>query len=224
MTAPFPLSWLARHPKVGLVDEGSRLQRLIRLSFASEPRPRQLPQFVIHFWYHVGRGGRSVWMMRARYHGDYIMTPESIARLKSSFNEVAAEPRVLAARFYLELFTAAPALRPLFPTDLTELQGHFEAALALVIRNLEDIPVLQDSLRDLGVQHVGWGAKPEDYFVVRDVLVRAIHEASASWNEELEADWREAITAIVVPMLQGAAVHTALVAEQLADSVRPDQS
>jgi hypothetical protein len=45
-----------------------------------------------------------------------------------------------------------------------------------------------------------------------------------SWTEELEADWRSAVTAIAVPMLQGAAVHTAIVAEQLADSVRSDQS
>jgi hemoglobin-like flavoprotein len=78
---------------------------------------------------------------------------------------------------------------------------------------------LQDSLRDLGAQHVGWGVKPEDYFVVRDALVRAIREGSTSWNEELEADWRSAITGIAVPMLQGAAVHTAVVAERLADSV-----
>ena len=152
------------------------------------------------------------------------MTAESIARLKSSFGEVTAEPGALAARFYLELFAAAPALRPMFPGDITALKGHFEAALALVVRNLEDMAVLQDSLRDLGAQHVGWGAKPEDYFVVRDVLVRAIRGASAAWTEELESDWRSAITAIAVPMLQGAAVHTAVVAEQLADSVRPDQA
>ena len=145
------------------------------------------------------------------------MTPERIARLKSSHAEVAAEPRALASRFYHELFTAAPALRSLFPADMTSLQGHFEAALALVIRNLEDVAALQESLRDLGVQHVRWGAKPQDYFVVRAALVRAIRSASSSWSEELEADWRRAITAIAVPMLQGAAVHTAIIAEELAD-------
>ena len=147
-----------------------------------------------------------------------IMTPESIDRLKRSFAEVSAQPRALATRFYHELFAVAPALRPLFPADMTSLQGHFEAALALVIRNLEDMAVLQESLRDLGAQHVHWGAKPTDYFVVRDAIVRAVHAASASWTEELEADWRQAITAIAVPMLQGAAVHTALVAEQIADT------
>lgn len=147
------------------------------------------------------------------------MTPESIERLKNSFSEVSAQPRALAARFYQELFAAAPALRPLFPVDMTSLQGHFEAALALVIRNLEDMAVLQDSLRDLGAQHVHWGARPHDYFVVRDAILRAIRATSASWNDELDADWRRAITAIAVPMLQGAAVHTAVVAEQLAEDV-----
>jgi hemoglobin-like flavoprotein len=147
------------------------------------------------------------------------MTPESIERLRSNFSEVSAQPRALAARFYQELFTAAPNLRPLFPVNMTSLQGHFEAALALVIRNLEDMAALQDSLRDLGAQHVQWGARPEDYFVVRDAIVRAIRATSASWNDDLDADWRRAITAIAVPMLQGAAVHTAVVAEQLADGV-----
>ena len=150
------------------------------------------------------------------------MTPERIARLKSSHAEVATEPRALATRFYQELFTAAPTLRPLFPADMTSLQGHFEAALALVIRNLEDMSVLQESLRDLGVQHVHWGAKPQDYFLVCDAIVRAIRSASSSWNEELEGDWRRAIAAIAAPMLQGAAVHTAIVAEEMADTQRAD--
>lgn len=144
------------------------------------------------------------------------MTSESIARLKRSFDEVTAQPRALASRFYQELFAAAPHLRPLFPADMTSLQGHFEAALALVIRNLEDMSALQDSLRDLGAQHVRWGAKPEDYITVRAAIVRAIRGSSAAWDETVEADWYRAITAIAVPMLQGAAVHTAVFAEQMA--------
>jgi hemoglobin-like flavoprotein len=144
------------------------------------------------------------------------MTSESIARVRASFAEVAREPRALAARFYEELFLMAPELRSLFPSDLTSLQGHFEAALALVIRNLEEMKALQDPLRDLGVQHVHWRARPEDYLFVRDAILRAIRKSSASWDATLEEDWRRAITAIAVPMLQGAAVHTAMMAERLA--------
>jgi nitric oxide dioxygenase len=147
------------------------------------------------------------------------MTPESVARVRSSFNEISVKPRALAERFYRELFQDAPHLRHLFPADMTSLQGHFEAALALVVRNLEDISVLQDSLRDLGAAHVRWGAKPEDYALVRDALVRAIRSSSAAWDPALETDWRHAITLIAVPMLQGAAVHTAVVAEHLSETV-----
>jgi len=90
------------------------------------------------------------------------MTSESIARVQASHEQVAQDARALSTRFYDELFHASPALRSLFPQDLTSLQGHFEAALALVIRNLHDLGALEQSLRDLGAQHVGWGARPAD--------------------------------------------------------------
>jgi hypothetical protein len=98
--------------------------------------------------------------------------------------------------------------------------GTLRSSLALVIRNLGEVSALQESLREVGAQQVLSGARPQDYFVVRDALVRAIRSASTSWSEELEADWRHAITAITVPMLQGAAVHTAIVAEEMADDDR----
>jgi len=145
------------------------------------------------------------------------MTPDAIARIRTSFADISAEPRALAGRFYMELFAAAPQLRGLFPVDLTALQGHFEAALALVIRNLEEMRTLEQPLRELGAQHVGWGAKPEDYVLVREALIRAIRSSSAIWNDTVEGDWRRAITAIAVPMLEGAAVHTAMVAERLSE-------
>jgi hemoglobin-like flavoprotein len=152
-----------------------------------------------------------------------IMTPERIARLTRSFEQVSARPRTLASLFYKELFSEAPGLRPLFPADMTSLQGHFEAALALVIRNLDDLTALQESLRELGVAHVHWGAKPKDYAIVREALIRAIRASSPEWTDDLEHDWRQAITAIAVPMLQGAAVHTAVVAEHMAEILPQDE-
>ena len=143
------------------------------------------------------------------------MTPEAISQVKASYVQVAAHPRQLAARFYQELFAAAPNLRPLFPDDLTVLQGHFEAAIALVVRNLDEVSALRESLRDLGAQHVHWGARPEDYVTAREALVAAIGGLAESWEASLERHWRSAVTAIIVPMLEGAAVHTAMMAERL---------
>jgi hemoglobin-like flavoprotein len=152
------------------------------------------------------------------------MTPEAIGLIKTSYEGVTATPRQLASRFYVELFSVAPNLRPLFPADLTRLQGHFESALALVVKNLDAVDALRESLRDLGAQHLHWGARPEDYLTAREALLRAIGALSASWNATLAGHWRSAITAIIVPMLEGAAVHTALEAERLAaeDAASPE--
>ena len=143
------------------------------------------------------------------------MTPDAIKQIKASYAAVTATPRRLAGRFYERLFSAAPNLRPLFPGDLTNLQGHFEAALALVVRNLDEVEGLRDALRDLGAQHVHWGARPEDYVTAREALIGAIGSFSPDWTPELETHWRAAITAIIVTMIEGAAVHHALEAERI---------
>ena len=150
------------------------------------------------------------------------MTPEAIQEVRASYAGVASHPRQLASRFYEELFTSAPRLRPLFPGDLTSLQGHFEAALALVVRNLGEMAALRDSLRDLGAQHVHWGARPEDYVSAREALVAAIRALAPGWNDSLERHWRAAITAIIVPMLEGAAVDTATWAERISSEGTPE--
>jgi len=148
------------------------------------------------------------------------MTPEAIEQIRTSYGRLTATERQLSGRFYERLFAAAPNLRRLFPADLTVLQGHFEAALALVIRNLGEMEALRDPLRDLGAQHVHWGARPEDYVTAREALVGAIGSLSPAWTAELEGHWRTAVTAIIVPMIEGAAVHTALEAERIAEESR----
>ena len=144
------------------------------------------------------------------------MTSEAIRRIKASHAAVAMHPRQLAAGFYEALFSTSPKLRALFPGDLTSLQGHFEAAVALVVRNLDEMSALRESLRELGGEHVHWGARPEDYETAREALITALKQLSSEWDPVLEGDWRAAITAIIVPMLEGAAVHTAMAAERLA--------
>lgn len=150
-----------------------------------------------------------------------IMTPEAIEQVRRSYARLVLTDRQLSGRFYEKLFAQAPGLRRLFPQDLTVLQGHFEAALALVVRNLGEMETLREPLRDLGAQHVHWGARPEDYVVAREALVGAIGSLSPDWDPAIEALWRAAVTAIIVPMIEGAAVHTALEAERIAEEGRP---
>jgi hemoglobin-like flavoprotein len=147
------------------------------------------------------------------------MTPDAVELVKASYAGLSVQPGQLAARFYEELFASAPNLRRLFPADLTALQGHFDAALALIVRNLDEMTVIREALRDLGAQHVHWGARPEDYITARDALVTAIGALSPAWDPSLEQHWRTAVTAILVPMLEGAALHTAIAALRLSDEI-----
>ena len=144
------------------------------------------------------------------------MNRESIARVQLSHATLSASAVALSARFYDRFFAAEPAVRRLFPDDLTLQRAHFDAALAMVVHNLDDVNVLSASLRDLGAQHLKWGAQPHHYFAVQNALVAVLEELSGdSWSAALEQDWRDAIGTVASFMLQGAAVETAMAAEAI---------
>lgn len=150
------------------------------------------------------------------------MIRESIARVQRSHDALSARAVDLSSRFYDRLFASDPSLRRLFPDDLTRQRAHFDAALALVVRNLDDVDVISASLRDLGAQHVKWGAQPHHYFAVQDALVAALEELSGDdWSAALEQDWRDTIGTVASFMLQGAAIETATAAEAIRPGNRP---
>ncbi|HXG87460.1 MAG TPA: globin domain-containing protein [Vicinamibacterales bacterium] len=149
------------------------------------------------------------------------MTATSVANVQEHFDRLTQRPG-LATTFYRILFATAPELRPLFPNDLYALSTHFESMLKQAIENLGRMTAMDSALRELGIRHMRYGAQPHHYPVVLDVLLQALKEHSGEdWNDALATDWRLAILAIVVPMLRGAAVETAELAQRLAseDSV-----
>jgi hemoglobin-like flavoprotein len=112
------------------------------------------------------------------------VTSEAVERVQTHFDRLNI--RGLAHRFYQRLFETAPQLRRLFPTDLSALEVHFEEMLASVISQLGRMTAVDASLRDLGVRHLRYGAQPQHYPLVRDVLVKALEAQSAGdWSEEI---------------------------------------
>lgn len=138
------------------------------------------------------------------------MTNEAMERLRVSSERLAPQLGDVSATFYARLFAAAPEVRRLFAPDMTRQRGHFEAALALLLRNLALIDVLGPSLMALGAEHVAYGTRTEHYDVARDCLLAALREHSGdAWTAEVERDWSDAIAAVVQPMLRGAAMGKA---------------
>jgi hemoglobin-like flavoprotein len=143
---------------------------------------------------------------RALPNSGELMNVQQIENIRASFAALAPQAQTLVDRFYQNLFLAHPEVRGLFPKDISEQKQHLLAALSLVVKNVDRLETLQAPLREMGTRHVGYGAEPEHYPVVRDILLQTMKEmAGKLWNDTLRADWTVAVNAVAQVMLDGAA-------------------
>ena len=126
--------------------------------------------------------------------------------LETSFDIIAPRGGELVELFYTRLFAAAPAVKPLFAgTDLARQRTMLLRTLVLLRKALRDLDAIVPALRALGARHVGYGARPEHYPVVADVLIAAMAEvAGAAWELRHERAWSAALEAVAGAMLEGA--------------------
>jgi hemoglobin-like flavoprotein len=126
--------------------------------------------------------------------------------LEESFDVVAPRGDELMDEFYGRLFAAAPAVKPLFAhTDMRRQKAMLLAALVLVRKSLRDLDSIVPKLRDLGARHVAYGAQPEHYPVVAEVLIASMAAvADQAWNPEYERAWGDALGVVAGVMIEGA--------------------
>jgi hemoglobin-like flavoprotein len=127
--------------------------------------------------------------------------------LETSFDLVAPQGDELMDTFYARLFAAAPAVKPLFAgTDLRRQKTMLLAALVLLRNSLRDLDAVVPKLRQLGARHVAYGAQPDHYPVVGQVLIASMAEvAGDAWRPEFERAWAAAFAVVAGAMLEGAA-------------------
>jgi hemoglobin-like flavoprotein len=126
--------------------------------------------------------------------------------LETSFDVVAPRGDELMDEFYRGLFEAAPAVKPLFAgTDLKRQKTMLLGTLVLLRKSLRDLNAIVPKLRELGARHVAYGAQPEHYPVVGEVLIAAMAKvAGSAWRPEHERAWAEAFGVVAGAMLEGA--------------------
>ena len=115
------------------------------------------------------------------------MNPD-LQALETSFDLVAPRGADLMDEFTGRLFEAAPAVKPLFAdTDLPRQKTMLLGTLVLLRKSLRDLNAIVPKLRELGARHVAYGAQPEHYPVVADVLIAAMAKvAGDAWQPEHE--------------------------------------
>jgi len=126
--------------------------------------------------------------------------------LETSFDLVAPRGDELMDEFYARLFDAAPAVKPLFAgTDLGRQKTMLLGTLVLLRKSLRDLDAIVPKLRELGARHVAYGAQPEHYPVVGEVLVGAMATvAGRAWRPEYERAWGSAFGVVAGAMIEGA--------------------
>jgi nitric oxide dioxygenase len=133
--------------------------------------------------------------------------PLELDTLETSFDLVAADGETLVDVFYARLFAAVPAVAPLFAqTDMRRQKSMLLAALVLLRKSLRNLDAIIPTLRRLGACHVTYGARPEHYPIVGEVLIASMAEvAGDAWRPEYEGAWAAAYGVVATVMLEGAA-------------------
>jgi methyl-accepting chemotaxis protein len=116
--------------------------------------------------------------------------------------------------FYARLFATVPTVKPLFAgTDLRRQKTMLLSTLVLLRKSLRDLDAIVPKLRELGARHVSYGARPEHYAVVGQVLIASIGEvAGKAWRPDYQRAWAAAFDIVAGAMLDGASSSVATLA------------
>jgi hemoglobin-like flavoprotein len=85
-----------------------------------------------------------------------------------------------------------PALRLLFPEDLTEQKKKLMMTLGVAIKSLRETEKLIPVLENLGRKHALYGVRDEHYDTVGAALLQSLRDAlGAEFTDEAHAAWAE---------------------------------
>ena len=133
------------------------------------------------------------------------MTPDQIALVQASFARLAPQADAVARAFYDRLFAIDPALRALFPADLTGQRAKLMQMLAAAVQGLSDVPALLPVVASLGRRHAGYGVRREHYATVGQVLLDTLRSGlGADFTPRLAQAWSAVYTALASAMQAGA--------------------
>ena len=134
------------------------------------------------------------------------MDSATIGVLRSSFARIAELRPDVTAVFYERLFEVAPSVRPLFTSDIQEQQRKLLYTLVTIVECVDKPEKLVHVLTTLGQRHVSYGAKPEHYDVVGQVLLWSFEKVLGSeFTPEVRRAWTEAYGVVASTMRAAAA-------------------
>jgi hemoglobin-like flavoprotein len=134
------------------------------------------------------------------------MSPDQIHLLRRSFARLEPHAKIAALAFYRRLFELAPAVRPLFKSDIESQSAKLMEMLSVAVSLTDRPDSLEDELRELGARHLEYGTREEHYEVVGSALLDMLATVLGDdFTPETRAAWTEFYGFIADSMKKGAA-------------------
>ena len=99
------------------------------------------------------------------------MTPQQIALVQASFATLETRLESFTSAFYSQLFEAHPYIRLMFKGSPEQQAENLAAMLRTAVGGLQRAGELRPALRHLGIRHVGYGVRAEDYRAFGEALL-----------------------------------------------------
>jgi hemoglobin-like flavoprotein len=138
------------------------------------------------------------------------MTPDQVKLVQESFKKVVPIADKAADLFYDRLFTIAPEVRSLFPTDLSEQKKKLMQVLATAVTNLHQVEKVLPAVEELGRRHVAYGVTEKHFEPVGAALLWTLEQGlGPDFSPPVKAAWTETYITVAGVMTKAAATVTA---------------
>ena len=118
------------------------------------------------------------------------ISPRQRRLVQGSWELVVPISEQAAAIFYEKLFELDPALKPLFKSNIAEQGKKLMQMLAIAVKGLDRLEDIVPAVEQLGVRHVDYGVKDEDYETVAAALLFTLEKGlGETFTDEVKGAW-----------------------------------
>ena len=129
---------------------------------------------------------------------------QALSRLESGLTTLREKGPSITNRFYSRLFESYPGVRTMFPADIAAQEKKLLDSLVAVVTMLKEPAKTVPMLRELGRKHTTYGAKPEHYPIVCNLLLDCMKaEFGPEWTPQLALEWTQALELVAHHMMSG---------------------
>ena len=135
------------------------------------------------------------------------MTPEKIALVRSSWQQVLPIKDTAAALFYGQLFELDPSLRSMFKGDMVEQGRKLMMIINTAVNSLDNLGPILGAVEDMGRRHVAYGVTEAHYDTVGSALIWTLAKGlGEQFTPQVKDAWVETYTTLATAMKQAAFV------------------